>query len=75
MWTSIGQSVMVSGIVYVFVVHDWSCAAEFENYGSPNIGQLIISESETAILEYWDPRMDANLVLTDFRCVCTLSPG
>ena len=52
MWTSIGQSVMVSGIVYVFVVHDWSCAAEFENYGSPNIGQLIISESETAILEY-----------------------
>jgi len=32
------QSVMLSGIVHVFmgsVVHDWSCAVEFTNYGGP----------------------------------------
>ena len=32
------MSVMVSGIVYVFmgfVVHDWSCAVDFTNNGGP----------------------------------------
>ena len=32
---------MVSGIVYVFLgflVHDWSCAVEFTNYGVPHWG-------------------------------------
>ena len=36
LWISIEQSVIVSGIVYVFmgsVVRDWSCAVEFTNYG------------------------------------------
>ena len=35
----IEQSVMVSGIVYVFlgfVVHDWSCAVELTNYRGPH---------------------------------------
>jgi len=35
-WISIGQSVIVSGIVYVFmrsVAHDWSGADQFTNYG------------------------------------------
>jgi len=38
MWILIEQSVMASGIVYVFmgsVVHDWSYAVEFTNYRSP----------------------------------------
>jgi len=40
-WFSIEQSVMVSDIAYVFmgfVVHDWSWAAEFTNYGEPHWG-------------------------------------
>jgi len=38
MWTSIEQSVMVSGIVDLFLgfaVHDWSSAVEFTNDGDP----------------------------------------
>jgi len=41
MWISIEQSVMVSVLVYVFmgsVVHDWSCAVKFTNYGGPHWG-------------------------------------
>ena len=44
MWISIEQSVMVSGIVYVFmrfVVHDWSLEAEFNKYGG-SAGTLTI---------------------------------
>ena len=45
-WISIEQSVMVSGIVHVFmgfVVRDWSCAVEFtNNRASTIIGHLII---------------------------------
>jgi len=40
-WISIEQSVMISGIVYLFlgfVVHDWSCAVELTNYGGPHWG-------------------------------------
>ena len=36
MWIYIEQSVMVSGIVYVymrFVVRGWSCAVKFTDYG------------------------------------------
>jgi len=35
---SIEQSVIVSGIVYVFMrsaIHDWSCARQFTNYWGP----------------------------------------
>ena len=50
MWISDGQSVMVFGIVYVFmgfVVRDWSQAVELTTYGGPTgilttIGCLII---------------------------------
>ena len=41
MWISVDQSVMVSGIVYLFlgfVVHDWSCVVEFTNYGGGALG-------------------------------------
>jgi len=37
----IEQSVMVSGIVYVFMglaVCDWSCAIELANYGRTHLG-------------------------------------
>jgi len=40
-WISVEQSVMVSGIVYVFmgfVARNWSCAVEFTNYGRPHCG-------------------------------------
>ena len=38
MWISIEQSAMVADIVHVSMgsaVRDWSCAAEFTNYGGP----------------------------------------
>jgi len=44
-WISIEQSTAVSGIVYVFmgfVVHDWSCAIEFTNYGAPTVALTTI---------------------------------
>jgi len=41
MWIYIEQSVMVSGIVYVymrFVVRGWSCAVKFTDYGGRHWG-------------------------------------
>jgi len=44
-WISFEQSVMVSGVVLVFlgfVVRDWSLPAEFTNYGGPTGALTII---------------------------------
>ena len=46
MWISIEQSVMVSGIAYVFmgfVVRDWLFPVEFINYGGPTGALTVIS--------------------------------
>jgi len=51
-WISIEQSVIVSDIVFLgFVVHDWSCAAEFSNYGGIAIDRLLNYLSDFA--ENW----------------------